>query len=295
MADAQHRRSRDALVPGLLVADRWELQEPLAQGRRSEVWRCLDRRLERTVAIKVIRSDFVDDPDALRSFERQLGLLGGVEDPHVMRIFDAVKDHGRLLLICELIEGRDLAAVLEHRVALGLREVAALGIQLAQGLGTMHRRSLVHRDVRPENVVVMSTGVIKLVGVGDVKWALTDSTVTDRASLLAEAAYLAPEQLFDAGVDPRIDIYAAGVVLWQALTGERPPELWLDEDPLAAEHLLKRPSSLRPEVPELLDEVVWRATSVDPAARFSDGNEMADALAGVAPDRPTEVTRALYG
>lgn len=289
----QEPRGPGVLAPGVLVADRWELQQPLAQGLRSEVWRSLDRRLQRTVAVKVIRGEFLGDERALRSFERQLELLGGVEDPHVMRIFDAVSDDGRMLLICELVEGVHLDRVLERRGPLTATEVAALGVQIAQGLATMHRRSLVHRDVQPQNVVVTSNGLVKLVGVGAVKWAFAESTITDRASLLVDAAYLAPEQLNGGGVDPRVDVYAAGIVLWETLTGRRPPELWTEDDPLEADHLLERASTLRPDIPAGLDEAVWQATAVDPDARFQSAEELAAALADLAPARPSEVTRRL--
>lgn len=281
---------REALSPGAVFADRWELEEPLAQGRRSEVWRSLDRRLERTVALKVIRSQFMQDRAAVRGFERQLRLLGGVEDPHVMRIFDAVLQESRLILICELIDGVHLDDVLERRGPLDGAQVAAIGVQLARGLAAMHVRGLVHRDVQPHNVMIGKDGLVKLVGVGAVKWALSDSTITDRASLLAEAAYLAPEQLTASDVDPRSDVYSAGVVLWEALTGQQPAELWTEENPLEGGHVLDRVSSVVRGVPAALDEIVWRATSVDPEARFLDAGELVTALDELAPARPSEAT-----
>lgn len=294
MGEVQDPQGAAVLARGSLVADRWELQEPLSQGTRSEVWRSLDRRLERTVAVKVVRGEFLGDRDARRSFERQLELLGGVEDPHVMRIFDAVNEDGRLVLICELIQGVHLDDILERRGPITTAEVAAIGVQLAQGLGTMHERSLVHRDVHPHNVVVTSSGFVKLVGVGAVKWAFSESTLTDRASLLADAAYLAPEQLSEGALEPTVDVYSTGVILWEALTGRRAPELWTEDDPLSSGHLLERPSHFRSDVPAVLDDAVWRATAVDPAERFPNARELADCLAAVAPPRPTDVTRQLY-
>lgn len=293
MSDHQDPGVAEGLVPGALVADRWELREPLSRGLRSQVWRSLDRRLQRDVALKVVRGEFMNDRKALRSFERQLELLGGVEDPHVMRIFDAVTDEGRLMLICELVEGIHLDEVLLRRGPLTATQVTAIGVQLAQGLGTMHRQSLVHRDVQPHNLVITSNGLVKLVGVGAVKWAFAESTITDRASLLTDAAYLAPEQLSGGSIDAAIDVYAAGLVLWQASVGRRPPELWTEDDPTGPDHLVERASAFRPDIPQYLDEVIWRATSIDPAARFGDGDELAATLADIAPARPTDVTREL--
>lgn len=293
MERLQREVGREVLSPGAVIADRWELEEPVSHGHRSEVWRCLDRRLERTVALKLIRAEYIQDRSALRSFERQLRLLGGVEDPHVMRIFDAVVHGGRLILICELIDGIHLDHSIERRGALTADEVTALGVQLARGLAAMHVRGLVHRDVRPHNVMIGRDGGVKLVGVGAVKWALTDSTITDRASLLAEAAYLAPEQLAAGSIDPRVDVYAAGIVLWEALAGRRPEEILTGEDPLGDHHLVDRPSSVVRRVPAALDDLIWRATAVDPGERFADARELAGALEALAPARPTVVTSGL--
>lgn len=293
MGDAQDP-SGGALAAGDLIAGRWELLAPVSQGRRSEVWRGFDRRLERPVALKFVRGEFLDDPKALRSFERQLELLGGVEDPHVMRILDAVQDDGRLILICELIDGIHLDEVMASRNPLTTTAVAALGVQLAQGLAAMHRQALVHRDVQPHNVVVTPSGIVKLVGVGAIKWAFAESTITDRASLLADATYLAPEQLSGSGIDPRIDVYATGLVLWEALTGRPPPELWADEAPDENDHLLARPSTFRSDVPSQLDDAIWTATAVDPAERFPGADALAEVLAELAPARPSDATRELH-
>jgi eukaryotic-like serine/threonine-protein kinase len=278
------------------LGDRYELQEPIASGGAAIVWRAYDRNLARAVAIKLLHPHHADDPTVVERFERESRSAAKLSHPNAVRIYDTGREADLVYLVMEHVDGPSLRDVMREHGRMDPVVVAALGEQVASALGAAHGHGLVHRDVKPANILIADDGTVKVTDFGIAK-ALsgTDATLTTPGTVVGTAAYVAPEQLQDAVVDARADIYALGVVLHECLTGK--PAFSGDTPTATAamrlSHDLLPPRQLRADVPKGLDDVVARATQRDPMDRFTDGSVMASALTPLVPTKPSELTASL--
>jgi eukaryotic-like serine/threonine-protein kinase len=280
------------------LAGRYHLEEPIASGGAAIVWRAFDENLSRSVAIKLLHPHHATDPTVVERFERESRAAAQLNHPNAVRIYDTGREDDLVFLVMEHVDGPSLRDVLKEWGPLEPLAVAALGEQVASALGEAHAHGLVHRDVKPANILLASDGTVKVTDFGIAK-ALSgaDATLTNPGTVVGTAAYVAPEQLEDASVDARADIYALGVVLYECLTG-RPAFSGDTPTATAAMRLtyeLMPPRQLRSDVPRVLDDVVVRATRRDREDRFTDGAQMAATLAAMVPLKPSEVTAALVG
>jgi eukaryotic-like serine/threonine-protein kinase len=280
------------------LGGRYHLEEPIASGGAAIVWRAFDENLSRSVAIKLLHPHHATDPTVVERFERESRAAAQLNHPNAVRIYDTGREDDLVFLVMEHVDGPSLRDVLKEWGPLEPLAVAALGEQVASALGEAHAHGLVHRDVKPANILLASDGTVKVTDFGIAK-ALSgaDATLTNPGTVVGTAAYVAPEQLEDAAVDARADIYALGVVLYECLTG-RPAFSGDTPTATAAMRLtyeLMPPRQLRSDVPRALDDVVVRATRRDREDRFTDGAVMAATLASMVPLKPSEVTAALVG
>ena len=278
------------------LAGRYALQEPIASGGAAIVWRAFDENLARTVAIKLLHPHHATDPTVVERFERESRAAAQLNHPNAVRIYDTGREGELVYLVMEHVDGPSLRDVTRERGQLDPVTVAALGEQVAAALGEAHEHGLVHRDVKPGNILISSDGTVKVTDFGIAK-ALTgaDATLTSPGTVVGTAAYVAPEQLEDGAIDARADIYALGVVLHECLTG-RPA--FSGDTPAATAamrltHDVLPPRQLRADVPRPLDDIIVRATRRHSNDRFTDGNAMAAALAALVTSKPGEVTSAL--
>ncbi len=270
----------DAVVLG----DRYVLLAQIGSGGAGVVWRAHDRVLDRVVAVKRLHPELVDDHAAGARFRAEATAAAKLTHPNAVIVYDVGRSDAGDYLVMELVDGTTLAEVLAPGpLAPGV--VAALGTQLGRALGAGHARGLVHRDVKPANVLVTTDGVAKVADFG-VARALGDATarLTMPGRVMGTARYLAPEQLQDDTVDGRSDVYSLGLLLHEAVTGEPP-----FGDGTAIEVAMRRigtrlarASEYRGDVPAALDDAIARATEPDPADRFGDGVELANVLARLA-------------
>jgi hypothetical protein len=280
------------------LAGRYQLQEPIASGGAAIVWRAFDENLSRSVAIKLLHPHHATDPTVVERFERESRAAAQLNHANAVRIYDTGAEDDLVYLVMEHVDGPSLREVLRTRGDLEPVMVAAIGEQVAAALGEAHARGLVHRDVKPANILIAADGTVKVTDFGIAK-ALSgaDATLTSPGTVVGTAAYVAPEQLEDGDVDARADIYALGVVLHECLTGQ--PAFSGDTPTATAAmrltHDLLPPRQLKANVPRALDDVVVRATRRDRIDRFSDGSMMAAALAPLVPTKPSDVTSALVG
>ena len=269
------------LAVGDLLEDRYRIDHPIARGGMSMVWRCVDLRLGRAVAAKVLDEKYIADPVFRQRFRREARAMAQLNHPNLVNVYDFGSDGDHLFLIMELITGGTLRELLAERGPMPPHAAAAVMRAVLTGLSIAHTAGLVHRDIKPDNVLINGDHRVKLADFGLVRSATAASTTSQ---IVGTAAYLSPEQVDGSDITAASDVYSAGIVLFELLTGSTP---FSGDTPL--EHAYRRlsddvpaPSSRISGIPPLVDALVATATARDPQDRFADAAEFLAALDDVA-------------
>lgn len=254
---------------GELVDGRYRVVRHLADGGMATVLLATDTRLDRDVALKVMRSDLAADPTFVSRFRREARSAARLSHPNVVQVFDQGEDEGRVFLAMEYIEGRSVRELVDAEGALTPRAALDLMGSVLTGLAVAHDAGYIHRDVKPENILIADNGQVKVADFGLARAVTAQTTTADDGVLYGTVAYLSPEQVERGIADARSDIYAAGLVLFELLTGTRAIE---GESPIhiAFQHVhggVPEPSERVPDLPAPLDELVALATHRDPDER----------------------------
>jgi eukaryotic-like serine/threonine-protein kinase len=268
--------------PGQVIAGRYEIGGRLGVGGMSTVQEAFDRRLERHVAIKLLAEHLADDDQFVSRFRREALAAARLVHPNVVQVFDFGLDEssGRHYIVMELIRGRSGAELLRERGRLTVNDALDVVTQSCRGLDYAHRNGVVHRDVKPGNLLRSDDGVVKLADFGIAKAVTEESSITQVGSVLGTASYLAPEQAAGEEAGPAADIYALGVVTYQLLSGRLPYEAQSLTE-LALKQQREAPAwlhELDPAIPEALARAVDRALALDPRDRFQTAEDMRVAL-----------------
>jgi len=284
-------------MAGNLIADRYELGERLGVGGMSTVVRAFDDRLERDVAVKLLAEHLADDDQFVARFRREALSVARLVHPNIVQVFDFGLDEAthRQYIVMELVRGRSGAEILRDEGRLELREALSIVAQACRGLEYAHRNGVVHRDVKPANLLRGEDGVVKLADFGIAKAFSDESSITQVGSVLGTAAYLAPEQAAGEQAGPAADLYALGVVAYQLMSGRLPYEAQsLTELALKQQREVPpRLDELNPEVSPQLAMAVDRALALDPRDPPASADELRSLLAdgargiGPAPADPT--------
>jgi serine/threonine protein kinase len=284
-----------------LFADRYRLERRLGVGGMATVQLAFDTRLERYVAVKLLAEHLAEDASFVSRFRREALAAARLVHPNIVQVFDFGSDQhsGRNFIVMEYVDGHSCAEILRDRGPLVPRDAVDILCQACRGLDYAHRNGVVHRDVKPGNLLQNTDGVVKLADFGIAK-AAEQSDITKVGSVLGTAAYLSPEQTRGEPAEPGSDLYALGVVAYQLLSGRLPYEAASLTD-LARLQESGPPmplDELNRDVPPALAQTVARALARDRASRYADAAEMEDALRdglrGVAPGMPdTDATHAL--
>jgi len=267
---------------------RYEVLSLLGTGGMGEVYRARDTELERDVAVKVLPDAASGDPAWLERFRREARALSRLSHPNILEIFDAGSDDGIRYVVTELLEGRTLRDHLEHG-RLPIRRAVAIADAISRGLGAAHAQGVVHRDVKPENVLLTSDGRVKVLDFGIASLHEPESaainvteaqTVTNAGALLGTIGYMAPEQVRGETADARSDVFAVGCVLYEMLTGRRAFERATPAATLAAimHEEPEPPGALVPDLPSSLARVLMRCLEKEPGERFQSAADVAFAL-----------------
>src|SRR5919201_2441205 len=277
-------------LAGTVLSGRYRLESKLGSGGMSTVYLARDETLERWVAAKVLHREISDQPDQIERFRREARAVAQLSHPNVVSVIDAGEDGGYPYIVFEYVDGETLKDRIDRLGRLPVDEAAAYAIEVGRGLAAAHARRLVHRDVKPQNVLIDSEGRAKVTDFGIAR-SLEADGLTQTGRVLGTTDYVSPEQAMGRGVDARTDVYALGVLLYEMLTGEVPftAETVVG---VAMKHVnedMPDAQRRRPEVSSALAAVIERSTAKDPKKRYPD---MSSCLADLETALEVEVARS---
>ncbi|WP_216853356.1 Stk1 family PASTA domain-containing Ser/Thr kinase [Phytoactinopolyspora halotolerans] len=264
---------------GRLLDGRYRVDSLLARGGMATVYQATDTRLDRTVALKVMHAELAADDTFVDRFIAEARSAARLSDPSIVSVFDQGEDQGAVFLAMEFVQGRTLRAVLNDRGRLDPELSLDVIEPVLSALRAAHQAGIVHRDVKPENVLISNEGRVKVADFGLARPVRGPSNTTTRGLLLGTVSYISPEQALGERATPRSDVYAAGIVLYEMLTGQ-PPHTGPTDFVVVRAHIdedVPPPSETAP-VPRAVDELVARATSRDPARRYADAGSFLAAV-----------------
>src|SRR5882757_5090811 len=255
---------------GEVLSDRYEVEELVGTGGMSSVFRAHDRLLDRKVALKVLHQQYSDDDDYVERFRREARAVAALSHPNIVTVIDRGEHEGRQFIVFEYIHGENLKALIERRGPAPVATALELAMQIARGLSFAHQQGLVHRDVKPQNVLLNGDGAAKVTDFGIARSLDVQHGMTQTGTVLGTSDYIAPEQAQGRHVDEHSDIYSLGVVLYELLTTKVP---FPGENfvAVAMRHINEPPPSVRderPDVPVRLDAALQTAMAKRPEDRF---------------------------
>jgi predicted Ser/Thr protein kinase len=258
-----------------LIAGRYELEQQVGSGGMSKVYRAHDRLLERTVALKILHEHYSQDDEYVERFRREARAVAQLAHPNVVTVIDRGEHESRQYIVFEYVDGENLKQLVEREGPLPVRQIIELALQVAHALASAHARGVVHRDVKPQNVLLSEEGVPKVTDFGIARTSDVES-VTLTGTVMGTSEYISPEQARGEPVDFRSDIYSLGVILFELCTGDVP---YPGENPVsvAMRHLHEPVPSVRSQrrdVPSRLEAAIRRAMAKDPEERFGSMDEL---------------------
>jgi serine/threonine-protein kinase len=282
--------------PGRVLGGRYRLVQPIARGGMATVWLADDPVLSRRVAVKILKDDLAADEATRARFRHEAIAAARLSHPCIVSTYDTGDDDGTAYIVMELVEGPTLRKLIQESGGLPVRDVVKLGTQVADALDAAHRAGLVHRDVKPANVLVPPRGPVKVTDFGIAKAAGTDD-LTKTGTVMGTARYLAPEQVSGRPTDARTDVYALGLLLFECLTGHPPFGGDTDVATAMARLTTSAPSirAERADVPAALDDVIHRCLARNPEQRFETAAEVREALRRAELDPTGSVARQPTG
>ena len=257
---------------------RYDLIEVIGSGGMGVVWRAYDQTLHRQVACKVLSGSMGRDPVFEKRFRREAHHIASLSHPNIVVVFDSGTDNGQPFIVMEYVQGASLRQVLDARTVLPVPVAAALAIDILSGLGHAHSRDIVHRDVKPANLLLQTGGGVKVADFGIAKSLGEITEITVQGAFVGSASYASPEQLAGRRVSAGSDLYSLGCVIFECLAGRAPFEAE-DPDHLAYQHRFAEPRplcELRDDVPDSISDGIMRVLAKDPSDRFVRAGDMAD-------------------
>jgi serine/threonine-protein kinase len=268
---------------GVTLSDRYRLQRLIATGGMGQVWEALDARLGRQVAIKVLKAEFSSDPEFVERFRAEARIVAMLNHPGIASVYDygetELEDARTAYLVMEMVTGEPLNSVLKRTGRLSLRHSLDMLEQTGRALQVAHTAGLVHRDVKPGNILITPTGQVKLTDFGIAK-AVDAAPVTQTGMVMGTAQYIAPEQALGRDATPASDVYSLGVVGYESVAGRRP---FIGEGALtvAMKHIKEQPAPLPADIPPNVRELIEISLLKEPGQRYRTGGSFADAVAAV--------------
>ncbi len=284
------------LRKGMFLADRYEIIEQIGTGGMSDVYKAKCHKLNRYVAIKVMKSEFSEDKTFVSKFRAEAQSVAGFTHPNVVNVYDVGDENGIYYIVMELVEGITLKKYIEKRGKLPFKEAVSIAIQVANGLDAAHKHHIVHRDIKPQNIIISKEGKVKVTDFGIAKVA--SSSTINSSSTMGSVHYISPEQARGGYSDERSDIYSLGITIFEMLTGTVP----FDGDStvaVAVQHIqdeIPAPSTVAADIPVSIDKIVLKCTQKKPDRRYQSAAELITDLKKslVMPDEDFVVMAPMY-
>src|SRR5664280_617006 len=259
-----------------VFSERYELNHLIARGGMAEVYRAHDRLLDRPVALKVLFPELSVDRSFVERFRREAQAAANLSHPNIVPVFDWGEDTGTYFIVMEFIDGRPLSSILKSAGTLSAERTADIGAHVAAALGYAHKHGVIHRDVKPGNVLITDDGQVKVTDFGIARAINTEESLTQTGAVMGTATYFSPEQAEGIGVDPRSDIYSLGVVLFEMVTGRAP---FLGDTPVAvaSKHVRDTPPvprEINPSIPPTFEAIILKSMAKDPNHRYTTAEEL---------------------
>lgn len=264
---------------GKILGNRYQIVEKIGDGGTAFVFKGMDNLLNRHVTVKVLRPEYVSDQDFVRRFRREAQAAASLSHPNIVSIYDVGYEEGIHYIVMEYIQGHSLKELINDMGHLPLRMAVDYTCQIAQALNNAHKHGIIHRDVKPHNILISDDGRVKVTDFG-IAQAVTASTVTYTGAILGSVHYFSPEQAKGGATDEKSDIYSLGVMLFEMLTGHVP---FRGDSPvsIAVKHLQEpfpNPRELNSEIPESISRIILKAVEKDPEKRYRTAREMSEEL-----------------
>ena len=279
--------------PGAVIGGRYQLEKPIGTGGMAKVWLAHDRLLDRRVAVKILADRYASDPGFVERFRREASAAAGLSHPNIVTVYDRGDSDGSYYIVMEHLPGPDLKEIIRQRGRLAPRQAVDAALQVLAALSAAHRRNVIHRDIKPQNVLVAEDGHLKVTDFGIAR-AGDDAGMTEVGSVIGTAQYLSPEQARGEDVTTASDCYSVGILLYELLTGRVPFD---GEKPVAIamrqiNEVPVAPRVVVPQIPPQLNEIVMKALEKRPGSRYRTAEEFSNALLGVRPALPEPVEDA---
>ncbi len=263
------------IIKGTKINDRYSIIRTIGEGGMANVYLAYDTILDRNVAVKVLRGDLRNDEKFVRRFQREALSASSLNHPNIVEMYDVGEDDGEYYIVMEYVEGKTLKQLLKRRGSLTITEVIDIMSQLTDGMAHAHDSYIIHRDIKPQNIMILENGLIKITDFG-IAMALNSTQLTQTNSVMGSVHYLPPEQAAGKGCTIKSDIYSMGILMYELLTGNVPFKG--DNAVEIALKQLKEPiPSIRkklPELPQSIENIIIKATAKNPANRYKDAREM---------------------
>ena len=263
------------LTKGQKINERYEIIKTIGEGGMANVYLAEDTILERKVAIKVLRGDLSNDEKFIRRFKREALSVSNLSHPNIVEVYDVGEEDGNYYIVMEYIEGKTLKQLLQKRGALTLTEVIDIMSQLTDGLAHAHEAYIIHRDIKPQNIMIEDNGRIKITDFG-IAMALNSTQLTQTNSVMGSVHYLPPEQANGKGSTVKSDIYSLGILMYELLTGSVPFKGDTAVE-IALKHMKEKIPSVRkqnPTIPQSVENIILKATAKNPKNRYDSVREM---------------------
>lgn len=263
------------LSKGQKINDRYEIIKTIGEGGMANVYLANDTILDRKVAIKVLRGDLSNDEKFIRRFKREALSVSNLSHPNIVEVYDVGEEDGNYYIVMEYIEGKTLKQLLQKRGALTLNEVIDIMTQLTDGLAHAHEAYIIHRDIKPQNIMIEDNGLVKITDFG-IAMALNSTQLTQTNSVMGSVHYLPPEQANGKGSTVKSDIYSLGILMYELLTGSVPFKGDTAVE-IALKHMKEKIPSIRkqnPTIPQSIENIVLKATAKNPKNRYDNVRDM---------------------